>query len=321
MKIQISKLLISIFSYCFIFCGLLVFTSDAKAELLKYNTEQIHFKSDKLELEGTLFLPKSKTKVPGIVMVCGSGPINRDGKITTIKSKDQIPFYRLWADYLSSHDIATLRFDKRYITHKSLNSLELTQTDQIRDIISAVKYLKTRNEIDQNKIFILGHSEGGSIVPVAANQLIEIAGIIIMASPSVPIDNLFIEQLKMQHSPYVDITKDAFVLLKENKFPKGGQIWGAGEFYWKEWIEYTKNINKIVLKSNKPTLVLQGLEDENYPPKILQENNANWEKLALSSKIITFKKYPNTSHSFLIGNTDSINKSAFEYIVHWIDNL
>lgn len=321
MKIKISKLFIITSSCWLFFYGSLVFASDTKPELSKYSTEQIHFETNGLKLEGDLFLPKTKIKIPGIVMVCGSGPINRDGEVTTIQTNEQFPFYKVWADYLSSHHIATFRFDKRYITHKSLNPLEITQDDQIKDIISAVKYLQTRNEIDQSKIFILGHSEGGTIAPVAASQLPNIAGVIIMASPSIPIDYLFVEQLKANHSPYVEATKNAFVLLKENKFPKDGQIWGGGETYWREWIEYTENVNTIVERLNRPTLVLQGLTDENYPQKIFQQNIENWKKLASNSKVVVFMKYPNTTHRFLTGNTDSITQSAFDQIIQWVSNL
>ena len=321
MKIQVVKLLSITFGYCFILNGSPVFASDSIPSSSKYRVEQIHLKSDKLKLEGTLFLPQNKNNVPGVVMVCGSGPIDRDGKVTTIQTNNQLPFYKWWADYLSSHHIATFRYDKRYITHKSLNPLEITQGDQINDIVSSVKYLQSRNAIDKNRIFILGHSEGGSIAPVAASQLPNIAGVIILASPSIPIDDLFIEQLKAQDSPYVEATKKAFVLLKEKKFPKGGQIWGGGEIYWREWIEDTDNVNKILSELNKPTLVLQGLADENYPQKTLQQNVLNWENLASNSKMISFKKYPNTTHRFLTKNTDSIAESVFEDIIHWVNDL
>lgn len=321
MKTHIFKFLIITLGYYLISNISLVLASDSILGSSKYSVEQISFNSNELKLEGTLFLPRNKNKVAGIVIVCGSGPIDRDGKVTTVQTNNQLLFYKLWADYLSSHNIATFRFDKRYITHKPLNPLEITQGDQINDIVSAAKYLQSRDEIDINKIYILGHSEGGSIVPVAARQLPNIAGVIIMASPSIPINQLFITQLKAQRSPYVEATEKAFTLLKEKKFPEGGQIWGVGEVYWREWIEYTENANKIVLELNKPTLILQGLADENYPQKTLSQNVSNWENLALKSKKISFIKYPNTTHRFLIKNTVSISESVFVDIIHWIDSM
>ncbi len=319
MKIRVDKLLVVTLGYFFILYGYPVLASDSKPGLSKYAIEQIYFDSDALQLEGTLFLPQHKSKVPGIVIVSGSGPVNRDGESTTIRKDNQVPFYKLWAVYLSSHQIATFRFDKRYLTHKSLNPLEISQNDQINDIVSAVKYLQSRKEIDKNRIFIIGHSEGGSIAPVAAGKLANIAGVIIMGSPSIPIDKLFIEQLKAHNSPYVDAVENAFMLLKAKKFPKGGQIFGGGEIYWQEWIEYTENVQQVLSKLDRPVFVLQGLEDENYPQKTLSQNVSNWERIKTKSKRISFKTYSNVTHKFLTKDTDSISDSVFVDIIHWVD--
>lgn len=321
MKIRAVKLLIVSLGCCLILCKSSVFASDARPGLSNYATEQMSFDSDGLRLEGTLFLPQSKSKVPGIVFVGGSGPVDRDGRLATVPQDNQAPFYKLWADYLSSHRIATLRFDKRYLTHKSLDPLEITQSSQIRDIVSAVKYLQVREEIDKSRIFILGHSEGGSIAPVAASQLANIGGVIIMGSPSIPIDKLFVEQLKAQGSPYVDAAENAFMLLRTSQFPRGGQIFGGGETYWKEWIELTENVQHVLWKLDRPVFVLQGLEDENYPRKTLSRNVSSWERIKTESKRVSFKTYSDVTHRFIKKDTDSLVESVFIDIIHWVDTL
>lgn len=299
-----------------------IFATESKADSAdNYRISTVEFKSDKLLLEGTLFLPNNEaTKHPAIVFVNGSGPINRDGRVIN-STTTPVLFYKKWASFLSSNGFATLRYDKRYITHKNINPIEITQANQIDDIISAVKYLQNRNDINQNKIVVLGHSEGGSIAPVAAQKMPEIAGVIAMAASAIPIDQLFIEQLKFQKSPYLEPTKRAFQMLKDNKFPKGGQIWGGGESYWREWIDYTKNVETIFSTLNKPIFLSQGLTDKNYPPEILKTNIKKWEGVANKSKKIIFKNYQNTTHSFLLNDTTQINETAFVDIINWMNSL
>jgi len=286
-----------------------------------YSSEEVKFISGDLELEGTLYLPNKTSKVPGAIFVNGSGPVDRDGKVSNYP--DIIPpIYKNWANELSSNQIATFRYDKRFLTYPGIDPIKLSQEDQINDIIAAISYFKSRPEVDTNNIFIVGHSEGGTIAPVAAQRVSSITGVIIIASPAFAIDTLFIEQLKANDSieqDWVTQTEDAFQLLRNNQFPKGGQIWGAGESYWSELIEYSQNAGNIALNLGKPILIQQGLEDENYPSSTLQKNIALWKNVATQSDLINFKTYENVTHLVLEKDSQDMSKNVLNDIIDWIN--
>src|SRR5215475_14899859 len=76
----------------------------------------VHFAgSDGMTLAGTLLLPiKSELqRVPGVVLVAGSGPTDRDGN--SPRAPVRIDLLKLIAELLAGAGIATLRYDKRGI--------------------------------------------------------------------------------------------------------------------------------------------------------------------------------------------------------------
>ena len=295
--------------------------NQTKSEDVKYKSEEVNFESEGLTLEGTLYLPNETLRVPAVVIVNGSGPVDRDG-IYAPNPNLLPPIYKNWANWIASRGIGVLRYDKRFLTHPDLNPLEISQEDQINDIISAIIYLKSRTEIDTNKILIIGHSEGGSIAPVAAQRKNIVSGVVIIASPAFAIDTLFIEQLKANsNNPQSLITQveQAFELLRNNQFPSGGQIAGGGEAYWQEWIEYSENADSIAVNLRKPILVIQGEEDENFPGFTFQKNKALWENIANQSDLIDFRTYEGVTHLILKDDdTQDMATDVLDDIVNWI---
>ena len=130
---------------------------------------------DKIDLAGTLTLPKSKKKSPAVVLIAGSGPNDRDETIFGHK-----PFWVL-ADYLTRNGIAVLRYDKRGIGQSGGEYFTASTQDFAADAKAAINYLKTRKEIDTLYIGLIGHSEGGIIAPMVAAENSDVHFIVLMA--------------------------------------------------------------------------------------------------------------------------------------------
>ncbi len=158
-----------------------------------YNEEEVVFenKTANIQLAGTFTYPKENQKFPAVVLVTGSGAQDRDE--TIFKHK---PFMVI-ADYLSRNGIAVLRFDDRGIGKSNGNFSAATSIDFATDALAAVDYLKTRNEIDQTKIGIAGHSEGGMIAPIAASSSDDVAFIILLAGPGMRGSDLLVLQTEL----------------------------------------------------------------------------------------------------------------------------
>lgn len=92
---------------------------------------------------------------PSVVLVHGSGSLDRDGDVFGHKS------FLVLADRLARQGTAVLRYEKRGVA-KSSGSLKRATTFDLADAAElAVGFLRGRAEVDARKIGIVGHSEGG----------------------------------------------------------------------------------------------------------------------------------------------------------------
>lgn len=129
------------------------------------------------KLGGTLTLPEGGGPFPAVIMVSGSGSQNRDEEIFGHK-----PF-KVLADHLTRNGVAVLRYDDRGVGESGGNPLSATSADFAEDARAAILFLKYRAEIDNQRIGIIGHSEGGLIAFMLASQYDDIAFIISLAGP------------------------------------------------------------------------------------------------------------------------------------------
>lgn len=142
-----------------------------------YTEEEVSYENtvDKVKLAGTLTLPPSKTPVPAVVLITGSGGQDRNETILGHR-----PFLVL-ADHLTRRGIAVLRVDDRGMGGSAQGSPKATSENYAEDVIAGINFLKTRKEINPLQIGLIGHSEGGMIAPIAAVKSKDVAFIVMMA--------------------------------------------------------------------------------------------------------------------------------------------
>ncbi len=281
---------------------------------LPYAAEEVSFQSDGLTLRGTLYLPASPRPAAGVVIVNGSGPVDRDGIFRPAPTLLP-PIYRRWADLLAREGIAVLRYDKRFLTHPGLDVRRLTQADQVRDVAAAVRHLRERAEVDDARVFILGHSEGASLAPVAAAIDGRVRGVAAVAALGFSIDSLLLEQLRADPDIAPDTIENIahkFRLLRAGRLPADEDILGVGPVYWSEWIRYTQKADSVVLALDRPMWVAQGMADEALPGGTLARNVSFWTALAASGRRIEFRTYPGVTHN-LFNKEDG---RAAEVVIH-----
>jgi pimeloyl-ACP methyl ester carboxylesterase len=80
---------------------------------------------------------------------------------------------------------------------KSKGNVETaTSADYANDVETSIEYLKTRPEINVNKIGLIGHSEGGLIAPIVAARRKDINYIVLLAGPGIKGGEILSGQLK-----------------------------------------------------------------------------------------------------------------------------
>lgn len=147
-----------------------------------YRVEDVTFAGPEagIELAATLTAPKGDGPFPGVVLVSGSGPQDRDETLLGHK-----PFLVL-ADHLTRNGIAVLRYDDRGVGRSTGDFSTATSMDFVADALAAVAFLRERPEVANDIVGIAGHSEGGLVAPLASNRSDDVAFIVLLAGPGVP---------------------------------------------------------------------------------------------------------------------------------------
>ena len=125
--------------------------------------------SGDITLAAELDLPPGEGPHSVMVMVHGSGEVTRHG------------FAGVVAHYLSI-GVGTLRYDKRGVDqstgkYRDVNARNSTEVFDllVSDVIALVDFLKTQPGIDANRIGLIGVSQAGWVMPLAASRSEDIA--------------------------------------------------------------------------------------------------------------------------------------------------
>lgn len=147
---------------------------------LPYGVEQVVFHNAGIRLAGTLTLPRTTGPYPAIVLIPGSGEVDRDGSLFGHQ------FYLVLADDLTRRGFAVLRSDKRGLGQSGGNFAGATSLDFAADIQAGLALLRSRPDVAAGRIGLVGHSEGGLIGSIVAGRDPGIAFLVLMAGNGIP---------------------------------------------------------------------------------------------------------------------------------------
>jgi len=257
-------------------------------------------------LNGILTLPdETGTPVPAAVLVHGSGSTNMDEKIF-----ENTPF-RDMAEGLGKRGIATIRYDKRSYAHaRKLVKIHgfTVFHETIEDAVKAADMLREDPRIDNDKIFIMGHSMGGMLAPRIDASGGDFAGLIIMAGTPRRLEDVLFEQYDTAAATSNGLTaylikKQAAGLRKkmeglyemDNEKAKTIKIaGGTSAWYWKEMGEH--DAPTYLAETEKPILIIQGAKDAQVS---VEHDFEGYEKLLKDRVNVAFKLYPKLNHLFM----------------------
>ncbi len=294
----------------------------------------------KWAVPGTLTIPNSSSDntepFPGVVLVHGSGPNDRDESIGPNK------IFRDLAWGLASKGIAVLRYDKRTLKHASefTEDLVLKMTvkeEVIEDALLAVNLMREAPEIDSNRVFLLGHSLGASVAPRIGEQDPDLAGLIIMAGIIRPLEDTILEQFTYLYSLSGSMTDEQKATLESLKVkvarvkdlkpseevPSEELPLGISATYF---LDLNSHPTEEILKNlPMPMLILQGGRDYQVLPT---KDFEIWENELKNRKNAYLKLFPSLNHLFIEGEGKStpqeygveghVSGEVIEVISQWI---
>lgn len=157
--------------------------------------EQFEIQNHGTKIAGVLWLPQKRAgKVPAVLMVAGSGPVDRDGNAGGALRTDA---YRQLAEALAKKGIASIRYDKRGVGQSTLGGTleELTFDDYVNDAAALVTMARLNDKL--SGLYVFGHSEG-ALVALKLAAMTKLDGVITAAGPGRPVAELAREQLARQ---------------------------------------------------------------------------------------------------------------------------
>jgi len=299
----------------------LLFLAGQTSGALDVGSREISFHSAGYRLVGTLTSPIGRPAAAGVLIIPGSGPVDRDGLARTASA--MVPAYRQWAERLSEGGFAVLRYDKRFLTHPPLDVSSLDQEAQIVDALSAAAFLRTVPELASKRIFIVGHSEGGTLAPIVAEKARALAGVIVVNTVQFPVDELLVAQLRANPTVPASTTAEverSLVKLKDGSFPRGGLLLGAGADYWTQYIVNSRDSPTRLSRLSIPMLLVQSLNDETLPGETLGRNIALLRSVVAKNKNAQLHELSAHDHFGMLSGEREPSPQFTKLLLEWLRN-
>jgi dienelactone hydrolase len=259
---------------------------------------------DKPALPGLLSMPKKGDSLPAVVLVHGSGPGDRDEAVGGVK------VFRDLAMGLAARGVVVLRYDKR--TRVSPAGVVTEKEEVLDGAYAALDLLRKTPRVNKQRLFVIGHSQGGGLAPRIASGAPDIAGYVTMAGNTRPLQDLVIDQYEFfsKLHPKDEELKKKVEAAKEFKkrvedpalrpnddphSPIGGGMTGA-YFLYQRGYDPVATAQKLGL----PIFVAQGGRDY----QVTSKDYDRWKSGLGTSSFATLKWYPSLNHLFTAGEGD-----------------
>jgi uncharacterized protein len=216
-------------------------------------------------LAGTITTPAAQGRLrhPAIVLVGGSGQIDRDSTVAGIPIFAQL-----------GHVV--LRYDKRGVGQSGGRTETVTLQDYADDAIAAVRFLERRKDVDRRRIFVVGHSEGAAVAMLTGREK-RIAGLVLVAGMGTTGRELILEQQKdlLAAAQVAEPERSDKIELQERILEAAVEDTG-----WDELPEGVRTLvdtphyrslllfdpAQVMPRVRQPVLILHGERDRQVPP-------------------------------------------------------
>jgi uncharacterized protein len=263
-------------------------------------------------LSGVMLSPPS-TNAPVVLIVPGSGPVDRDGNGP---NGLRASTYRLLAEGLATHGIATVRIDKRGLFGSSAavpdpNAVTIgAYAADVRAWVSVI-----RHHTGSSCVWVLGHSEGGLVTLVAGQDALDLCGLVLVSTAGRPIGAVLREQLRSNpaNAPILDQALSAVSRLEKGQRVDVTGMHPALLPLFRPEVqdflidEFSFDPTKLIATCRQPVLIVQGQRD-------IQVGVDDAEQLQRSNPAARLALLPNTNHVLKTVTSDDRNANIATYM-------
>ncbi len=247
------------------------------------------FESNGFTLEGTLSLPERSegARVPGIVLVHGSGPHGRDEVLPIsypLADPQELAVFAELSAHLTARGYAVFRYDKRTCASCEDSNYpvlsEVLYSDFSDDASAALDALALNEWVDAEALVLIGHSQGGAFPPRMMKERSDLVAGVMLAAAYRPIDEILEFQLEHTEdllaeagytlSQVTASTASLRALVEDVESLRAGSYSGTmpawEQQFWLDWMSDGDTLPDAATGLDRPLLAVSGEYDWNVPP-------------------------------------------------------
>ncbi len=279
------------------------------------NDEDIRIPANGFSLAGTLSKPHGASgRLPAVLLVSGANQTDRDETIAGI------PLFGQLANALADHGNIVVRYDKRGVGQSGGRADAATLLDFAEDAKAAVQFLRNRKDVDDKRIAIVGHSEGGWIAMLTAAGNGRVSAVALLSTVAVTGADLNLYQVAhgLERTGRNETERQSTLTLQRQI--QQAVISGKG---W-EGVSVTPQIRRqadtpyfqsflsldpstLVRRIDQPMLVVQGALDKQVPPGNAEKMEA-LAKARKQDRVVTVVQVPGVNHLLVSATTGEMDE-------------
>ena len=152
------------------------------------NEERIFIDTD-IKIGATIAYKDKEVKRPLVLLIAGTGSMDRDGNSIAIKTN----IYKYLSDLFVELGFVCIRYDKR-ATHESKAKMSThTLEALVNDAARIIYETKKLDYVDEERIVVCGHSEGAMITTLLTKET-DLKGIILLSGACTSLKDAMIDQ-------------------------------------------------------------------------------------------------------------------------------
>ena len=207
---------------------------------------------------------------PAVLLVPGIGLVDRDENLAGV------PIFAELAAALSEAGYLVLRYDKRGIGQSGGRAESAALDSYVDDVLTVVRYLERRDDVDRDRIVVAAHGEGSWIALQAAARENDIDALALLAAPGTPGAELVLEQQQLRLEQYAtpQDERQRQVALQERIIAAvlDEGTWGdvpqhmrqrADTPWFRSFLEFEPE--RVVRRTRQPVLIVHGKLDRQIP--------------------------------------------------------
>ena len=250
---------------------------------------------------------------PAVLLVPGTASVDRDENLFGV------PLFAQLAAALADEGYLVMRYDKRGVGQSGGRQESAALEDYADDVRTLVRYLDRRDDVDEKRITVAGHGEGGWVGLYAASREKRIDALALLHVPGIRGTELVLEQQRAEldriqaraaeRVQKIELQRQIHAaVLDEGDWedvPDNLRL-RADTFWFRSFLEFDPA--EIMRRTRQPVLILHGELDRQIPP----HHADRLAELALARRreesTIELAKIPGINHLLLRATTGGVEE-------------